>query len=264
MKRAPWFSLFWAVTLVLLFLSQYGYCKKQETKTGTMVYAEFNGNRSDSILYFYLNDPNNSVFVLSPSSSPFTSCDQLPCLTAQTELLGLQVSCTRVSASPLCAATKDYPYTLGDHKGTPSITIGFGDMGWVEMNRSLTPSSELHDAFTNRLSVYDHDWKPTTANAWIDESAKLIQQFGRVQEEKSETQYSCLTHLKIGGPLSSLDECGASLDHTNSDLRGEQRIYSIAVWSGGMYVGYREVLVYVNKQEQTIDNVQWDDKIHTD
>ena len=41
-------------------------------------------------------------------------------------------------------------------------------------------------------------------------------------------------------------------------------MYHVAVWSDGIYVGYREVLVYVNTQKQTIENVQWDDTTHDD
>ena len=163
MKGFPRFSLL--PLLPVLLSSVYAYGKKQDTKTGTMIYAEFNANRSDPVLYFYLNGPDNNVFILQPSNSPFASCNQLPCLTARMELLGLQMKCTQVFASPFCSATKDYPYALKDHKGTPSIAIGFGDMGWIEMNVSLIPSSALHDSFVGRLSVYDNEWKPTTASA---------------------------------------------------------------------------------------------------
>ena len=261
MKRLLKFFLLLALPFLLSSVIAYG--KKQDTKTGTMIYAEFKGS-ADSVLYFYLNDPDKNVFILRPSDSPFT-CGQPPCQVAQMELLGLQTKCMQVSASPFCAATKDYPYSLKDYKGTPSIVIGFGDMGWVGMNVSLTPSSALHDSFVGRLSVYDSAWKPSAASAWIDESVKLQQHFGQMKERESSAQYACLTHLKIDDPVTSLEQCGVGgPDHTNSDLRGEQRIYHVSIWGDGIYVGYREVLVYVNTQRQTIENVQWDDNIHED
>src|ERR1017187_1360873 len=97
----------------------------------------------------------------------------------------------------------------------------------------------------------------------MDGSVKLQQHFGQMKDRESSAQYTCLNHLKIDDPVTSLDQCGVGQpDHTNSDLRGEQRVYHVPVWGGGIYVGYREVLVYVNTQKQTIENVQWDDNIH--
>ena len=82
---------------------------------------------------------------------------------------------------------------------------------------------------------------------------------------ESSAQYACLTHLTIDAPITSLDQCGAVYpDHTNSDLRGEQRVYRVSDWGGGIYSGYWEVLVYVNTQQHSIENVQWDDKIHNE
>jgi len=262
MERSLRCLLLCFVTVALLPACAYG--KKPETKTGTLVYAVFEQSTSNAKLYFYLNDSDNSVFALSPSNSPFAGCNELPCLTAQMEFLGLQAQCLHVWASPFCASTHDYPYTLLNHKGTPSIEIGFGENGWIAMPVSLGSASALNDSFISRLAALDRDWKPSTPSAWNEETTKLRQQFGRLKEQETEVQYSCLTHLKIDDSISSLEKCGRlQPDHTNSDLRGEQRIYHISAWSNGMYVGYREVLVYVNTQKGTLENVQWDDNIHT-
>ncbi len=229
-----------------------------------MIYAQFNNDPSDSVLYFYLNDNENNILVLQPTGSPFSGCFENPCLTAQIELLGLRRRCIGVLASPFCAAAKDYPYSLKDHKGTPAIEIGFGDPAWIEMPANLTPSASLHDSFSGRLSeFYDNGWRPDKPVAWIEESAKLQERFSRVKEQESSDQFGCLTHLKVGQPASFLDECKiVRPEHTNSDLRGEQRIYHVEASGNGMYVGYREVFVYVDTQRQTIENVQWDDTIH--
>ena len=166
---------------------------------------------------------------------------------------------------PFCATTKDYPYALTDHKGTPSIEIGFGEMGWIAMPYYPISISALSGSFISRVSALDAGWKPSTPSAWNDESAKLRQQFGQQKEQEADSQFTCITHLKIDNPVSSLGKCGhIEPDQTNSDLRGEQRIYHVAAWYDGRVVGYRQVLVYVDTRQGTIENVQWDDKIHTD
>jgi hypothetical protein len=96
-----------------------------------MVYAEFDNKDSDSVLYFYLNDSDNNAFVLYSSGSLFTSCNQLPCVFAQMGLDVLKMRCAQVFASPFCAATKDYPYVLKDHKGALSVSIEFSDAEWM-------------------------------------------------------------------------------------------------------------------------------------
>lgn len=193
-----------ASAFLLLFTVACAYAKKHEEQSGTgiLVYAVFDNNTSSAKLYFYLNDPANSVFILDPSNSPFSGCTEIPCITAQMELSGLKIACMHVWASPFCATTKDYPYALFTHKGTPSIKIGFGEMGWIAMPVNLTHTSALNDSFVSRLSTYDHDWKPSTSSAWSDESIKLKLQFGGVKEQETESQYSCLIHLKVDDPIS--------------------------------------------------------------
>ena len=71
----------------------------------------------------------------------------------------------------------------------------------------------------------------------MDESVKLQQHFGQMKDRESSAQYTCLNHLKIDDPVTSLDQCGVGQpDHTNSDLRGEQRVYHVPVWGGGLFV----------------------------
>lgn len=258
--RLCFFSL-----LVLSLSPNFAYAKKQklEIKSGTMVYAAF--GRSDAMLFFYLNDAGNTLIALNPSASPFSGCNELPCLSAQTELTFWQIPCTGVWASPFCATTKDYSYALTDHNGTPSIEIGFGAMGWIAMPYYPISASALNGSFISRISALDADWKPSTPGAWNDESAKLRRQFGQQKEQEADAQFACITHLKIDDPVSLLDKCGhIEPDHTNSDLRGEQRIYYVAAWYNGRLVGHHEVLVYVDTRNNAIQNVQWDDKIHSD
>jgi hypothetical protein len=250
------------VTIVLLPACAYG--KKPETKTGTLVYAVLGNSISHAKLYFYLNDSENSVLALSPSDSPFSGCYQTPCISAQTELLTLEQKCMHVWASPFCATTQDYPYALLNHKGKPSIEIGFRDRGWIAMPAIFSPASTLSDTFIGGVYDLDPKWEPSTASGWRQESDKLKQQFGRSKEKETDGEFECLTHLKIDASIYSLEQCGnLQPENTNSDLRGEQRIYHVTVWGNDMYVGYREVLVYVNTQKGTIENVQWDDNIHT-
>jgi hypothetical protein len=244
--------------------------KDLEIRGGTLVYVE--GSHPE--LYFYLDDPAHTVAILADDdlSSPEGTFMQSACLGSplcsglSALLLSLRVTCHTErfnSLGGICTESQQMEYAVAQIKGQREIglVLGSGKMFWL-VPVFTTPAALANRGPAVTIQRYDSSFKPESANSWKSELVTLATDIYRKAKSQSEKEYECLTHLKAGQSVETLMQCGKPLQ-ANSDLNRDQLVYQVPVYGTGAYdsLGYSEVLVYVDKQSHTIENVQWSTEI---
>lgn len=230
---------------------------KREQHEGDLLALKTPGmlHQYEAILFF---DNHTAAVIASPSDDEPFPCESTPCVIANMAMKNLTARCL---SEKYCAYSRPISYEIGQSKCQSrqemctSLGIQFspGVTLWL-VPPAIVPTSALAERISHTLSPEAPSERtnlPSTATEWVayvnsinDAAAAQLNLAGAQEQMKAEQLSTCLHNLHIGEAGQHAYTCG-SPDHTNADLRGDQLVYPDGT------------LVYIDKQTNTVVDVQW-------
>lgn len=259
------------VFLMLIALPSFAKTTKHvsEAHTGTLVLLVTPDVSAVYTAAIYLDD---STVAIVDEGLSLKDCSSSACFEFDSLVSSMKTDCylrpvlaLRAVRSDVCFEEKSIDYYTGQiskHHQVDSevgISLASGETMW------FVPIMETADQFgkmmwSNHLSVAGEgphspsEWEQAISNLLSQRQADADKAAYRARvasnlaeiaaEEATRKERDCLTNLKVGDSISSVNICGAP-DHTNSDLYSDQMVYP-----GG-------IIVYVSKVTNAVEDVQW-------
>lgn len=213
----------------------------------------------------YLDNSNVAIVDQETSDTGFLQkgCSSLGCSDFYDLVASMKNSCT--FGSDVCFEKQSISYYTSQIKqkgqiySEIGISLASGETMWLVP--VVMPSDQFgRELWRNHMQVSGiaprspDEWEQTIGdlisqrNAAADKAAyqaRVASNLAEIAaEEAAQKEKDCLQHLKAGDDRSKVETCGTP-DHINSDLYGDQMVYSDGT------------IVYVNKASNAVENVQW-------